>query len=158
MPAKAIFSDAPIGATIAWSDGTPRPPERHRNKLSAWKGNNSQGRLIARQAERMVGSVTLPASFTLHEADFGASGVTVLRVNRTFSVGSALTFTILECPAPSSVRIFDRPGDGAELVHLAANRIAAEEWLSRHGYPSAVLDEVMEAEAQDPVLKQGRAA
>lgn len=133
MSAKTIFSDAPIGATIAWSDGTPRPPERHRNKLSAWKGNNSQGRLIARQAERMVGSVTLPASFTLHEADFGASGVTVLRVNRTFSVGSALAFTILERPAPGSVRIFDRPGDGTELVHLAANQIAAEEWLSRHG-------------------------
>jgi len=157
MSARAIFCDAPIGATIAWSDGTPRPPERHRNKLSAWKGNNSKGRLIARQAERMVGSVTLPASFTLHEADFGTSGVTVLRVHKTFSVGSALAFTILESPAPGSVRIFDRSGDGAELVHLAANRIAAEEWLSRHGYPNAVLDEVMEAEARDPGLEQGRA-
>jgi hypothetical protein len=56
------------------------------------------------------------------------------------------------------VRIFDRPGDGTELVHLAANQIAAEEWLSRHGFPRAVLDEVMEAEAQDPFLEQGRAA
>ena len=60
MSAKAIFSDAPIGATITWSDGTPRPPERHRNKLSAWKDNNSQGRLIARQAERVVGSLRQP--------------------------------------------------------------------------------------------------
>ena len=106
----------------------------------------------------MVGSVTLPASFTLHEADFGTSVVTVLRVTRTFSVGSALAFTILERPAPGSVRIFDRPDDGAELVHLAANRIAAEGWLSRHGYPRAVLEDVTEAEVHDPVPEQGRAA
>lgn len=28
---------APIGTVLAWSNGQPRPPERHRKKLSAWK-------------------------------------------------------------------------------------------------------------------------
>ncbi len=37
---------APIGSILKWSDGTPRPPERHRKKLSAWKTSNSSGRLI----------------------------------------------------------------------------------------------------------------
>lgn len=35
-----------------------------------------------------------------------------------------------------------RPGDLGELVHLAENRIAAEDWLTRHGYPEAELREV----------------
>lgn len=33
-----------------------------------------------------------------------------------------------------------------------------EATLREEGYPRAVVDEVMEVEAQDPVLEQGRAA
>lgn len=142
MSALSIFEDAPIGSMVAWSDNTPRPPERHRKKLSAWQNNNSKGRLIARQGERNSGNVALAAYFTLHEADFGAGGVIAIRVHRTFSIDSALRFTIEERPTPGSVRVFDRPGENAELVHLAPHRAAAEEWLSRHGYPNAVLEEV----------------
>jgi len=133
---------SPIGSIIAWSDGTPRPPERHRKKLSVWQTNNSKGQLIRRQRERALDNSTLSASFTLHESDYGAVGVIAIRVHRTFSLDSALRFTVIEPPAIGSVRVFDRPGESAELVHLAAHRAAAEEWLSRHGYPHAVLDEV----------------
>lgn len=142
MSALSIFEDAPIGSIVAWSDSTARPPDRHRKKLSTWQTNNSRGRLIRKQGERGIGNVSLTADFTLHEADFGGGGVIAIRVHRTFSVDSALRFTIVERPVPGSVRVFDRPGDHAELVHLAPHRAAAEEWLSRHGYPNAVLDEV----------------
>jgi len=156
MSAQLAF-DSPIGSIIAWSDGAQRPPDRHRVKLSAWKGNNSTGRLIRKQGERVTGQFTMPPSFTLHEGDHGANGVIVIRVHRTFSVNSSLRFTVLERPAIGSVRIFDRAGDDAELVHLAAHRAAAEEWLSRHGYPSAVLEEVSADEvAADAV--EGRTA
>ncbi|MDO9306313.1 MAG: hypothetical protein Q7T75_00405, partial [Mesorhizobium sp.] len=46
MLAHTIFERAPLGAIVAWSDGTPRPPARHRRKLDAWITSNSQGRLI----------------------------------------------------------------------------------------------------------------
>lgn len=141
MSANTAFL-APIGSILSWSDGTPRPPERHRKKLSAWKTNNSSGRLIRKQDERASGNITVPATVTFHEADFGGSGVIAVRVYRTFSLDSDLTFTITQCPTVGSYRVFDRPGDAADLVHLAANRQAAEEWLSRHGYPRAVLEEV----------------
>jgi hypothetical protein len=137
-----LVIQAPIGSIIAWSDGTPHPPERHRRKLSAWQTNNSSGRLIRKQNERTVGSVTLPANFTLHEADHGAGGVIALRIHRTFSLGSSLRFSVLEQPAIGSVLVFDRAGDDAELVYLASHRADAEEWLTRHGYPNAVLSEV----------------
>lgn len=160
MSVYLIFEHAPIGAIgaiVAWSDGTPRPPERHRRKLDGWKSNNSQGRLIRKQGSRDIGTLGPYASFTLHEADYGAGGVIAIRVHRSFSPGSSLRFTIIERPPVGAVRVFDRHGDHAELVHLAPHRAAAEQWLSEHGYPDAVLEEVTADEAAADAV-EGRAA
>lgn len=147
---------AQIGSIISWSDGQQRPPERHRRKVSAWKNNNSSGRLIRRQDERSAGNTTVPPSFTLHEGDFGGGGVITIRVNHTFSLDTKLVFSIVERPAVGSCR-YDRPGDHAELVHLAESRQAATQWLSTHGYPAAVLEDVTEDEIAADVV-EGRAA
>lgn len=93
----------------------------------------------------------------MHEADYGAAGVATIRVHRTFSLASRLHFTILERPAIGSVRVFDRAGDSAELVYLASNHADATEWLTRHGYPHAVLEEVTADEVGADVI-EGRAA
>jgi len=156
MSVYLIFEHAPIGAIVAWSDGTPRPPERHRRKLDAWQTNNSQGRLIRKQGCRDIGADP-HASFTLHEADYGAGGVIAIRLHRSFSPGSSLRFTIIERPPVGAVRVFDRHGDHAELVHLAPHRAAAEQWLSEHGYPDAVIEEVTADEAAADAV-EGRAA
>ena len=150
MTAQRIFDLALIGSIVAWSDGTPRPPERHKKKLDAWRANNARGRLIAKQGERRLGTVAIPAGFTLHETDLASGGVIVMKVLRTFSVASNLRFEVVEHLPVGSIRIFDRPGDGRELVHLAADRRDAEAWLSRHGYPLAVLEDV-----SDLVLVEG---
>ncbi len=155
MTAQRIFDLAPIGSIVAWSDGTPRPPERHKKKLDAWRSNNARGRLIAKQVERRLGTVVIPAGFTLHETDIASGGVIVMKVLRTFSVASDLRFEVVERPPADSIRIFDRPSDGRELVHLAADRREAETWLSRHSYPHAVLEEVLDAVA---IAGEGRAA
>jgi hypothetical protein len=148
---------APIGSILKWSDGTPRPPERHRKKLSKWKTNNSSGRLIRKQDERAADNVILPANVTLHEGDFGGDGVIKIRIHRTFSLETSLTFSVVERPCIESCRVFDRAGDYAELVHLATSREVAEEWLSRHGYPSAVLEGVTTDEIAADVV-EGRTA
>ncbi|PZR94751.1 MAG: hypothetical protein DI537_06840 [Stutzerimonas stutzeri] len=157
MSAHLIYDHASIGCLVAWSDDTPRPPERHRKKLAAWRSSNSCGRLISKRGGRAIGNLSLSSTFTLHEADFGADGVIAIRVNRTFAVESALRFTIIERPAIGAVRVFDRAGEDAELVHLAAHHAAAEEWLSRHGYPRAVLEEVVADEIGADIV-EGRAA
>ncbi|AMS45541.1 hypothetical protein [Aminobacter aminovorans] len=157
MSALTIFEHAPISAIIAWSDETPRPRERHSRKLATWKNSNSRGRLIRKQGGSDVGPPGTSGSFTLHEADYGAGGVIAIRVHPTFSLGSSLSFTIVERPPVGSVRVFDRAGDHAELVHLAPHRAAAQHWLSQHGYPNAVLEDVTADEAAaDPV--EGRTA
>ena len=157
MSARMIFEHAPIGAIVAWSDGNPRPPERHRRKLDAGKTNNSQGRLIRKPSVQDIGTLDPHGSFTLHEADYGAGGDIAIRVHRTFSLGSTLRFTVIDRPKVGSVRVFDRVGDNAELVHLAPHRAAAEQWLSEHGYPSAVLEEVTADDAAADAI-EGRAA
>lgn len=63
----------------------------------------------------------------------------------------------MERPKPGSVCVFNRAGEGAELVHLAAHHQAAQEWLSRHGYPRAVLEKVTECEIGAEVV-DGRTA
>ena len=157
MSAQSIFDYAPLGAIIRYSDGTPRPPERHRRKLADWQRRNSSGRLVKKQAATCVGQTILPASFTLHEGDFGSQGVIVLKVFKTFSVGSELTFEVTERPAAGSILVLDRPGEQGELVHVAAGMKDAEDWLSRHGHPQAVLQTVTgEPIYGDPV--EGRTA
>jgi len=156
MSAHTIFDNASIGSIVAWSDGTPQPPTRFNKKLAAWQTSNSRGRLVRKQGGRGVGNIPRPGCFTLHEADYGAGGVIAIRVHRTFSVESKLHFTIVERPAVGAVRVFDRAGDAAELVYLATNEADAKEWLTRHGYPRAVLQEVSADEVGADVV-EGRA-
>ena len=157
MSAQLIFDLVPLGSLIRYSDGTLRPPERFAKKLASWENRNSAGRLIRKQGERRIGNTTLPASITLHEGNYGSGGVIVLTVHKSFSVNTDLKFTVAERPAIGSVRVLDRPGDDAELVYLASHRADAEQWLTRHGYPDAVLDEVTaDTVAADSV--EGRAA
>lgn len=151
MSALSIFEDAPLGATVAWSDGAPRPPEHHRRKLAAWENSNSQGRLIRKQGTADAGS------FTLHEGDFGGGGVIAIRVHRTFMLTSSLHFSIVERPPLGSIRVFDRAGDYRQLVHLAPHRTAAQHWLSQHGYPHAVIEDVPADEAASDAV-EGRVA
>lgn len=157
MSASLIHDIAPIGSIVAWSDNSPRPPERHKKKLAAWKTRNGQGRLVRKHGERVHGGYVSRPDFTVHEGDIGSQATIVMRVFRTFSIDSDLAFKVIERPAIGAVRIFDRPGESAELIHLAADRKAAEEWLSRHGYPRAVLEEVTADEVGADVV-EGRAA
>jgi hypothetical protein len=156
MSAQSIYDQAPIGALIRYSDGTPRPPQRFKHKLAAWENNNG-GRLVRKAEPHTSGNHTTPASFTLHQGDFGSAGVVVLKVFKTFSASSPLTFTIVERPKPGMVRVLDRTGGRAELLHLAADRAAAQAWLASHRYSDAVLDAVVDDGAASG-CGEGRAA
>lgn len=157
MSAQLIFDLVPLGSIVTYSDGSPRPPERHRKKLPAWENRNSGGRLIRKQAEARVGNRVLPASITLHKGDYGSQATIILCVHQSFSVESDLKFAVKEQPAIGFFLVLDRPGDDAEPVYVASHRADAEGWLSRHGYPNAMLQEVTaDAVAADTV--EGRAA
>ena len=115
MSAQTIYDSVPLGSLVRYFDGTPRPPEQFKRKLAAWENNNNGGRLVRKSAPHTVGTHTTPASVTLHQGDFGSAGVIVLKVFKTFSVNSPLTFTVIERPKPGIVRVLNRAGDDAEL-------------------------------------------
>ena len=157
MSAQQIFEHAALGSIIHYSDGTQRPPERHRRKLDAWEKRNNGGRLVRKQSQRRIGNSVLPACITLHKGDYGSGEFIVLRVFQTFSVDSDLTFTVAEQPAVGSVLVLNNAGEDPELVHVAATRQSAEEWLKTHGYPGAVLQE-LSTEDRSVDAGEGRAA
>lgn len=43
--AQTLFETAPLGALVAFSDGSPRPPARFTRKVRAWQDRNATGRL-----------------------------------------------------------------------------------------------------------------
>ncbi len=146
MSAQHIYDTAPLGALIRFTDGTPRPPERHRRKLSAWKDSNDTGRLISKRGPVERPTYSAPAEFVLHLADFGGGGVIVMRVYRSFAVTSQLAFAITESPRAGMARVLDRREERDELLHLAADRSAAEAWLAEHRNPNAVIELVTDDE------------
>lgn len=158
MSANLIFDLAPIGAIIAWSDGTPRPPERFNKKLAAWKTRNSRGRLVYKEGPRVSGNHASPGYFTLHEGDLGSKGTIVVTIYRTFALDSALSFKVVERPPLGTVRIFDRASSSRQLVHLADSHMAAKIWLESHGYADAVLENVTADEARADGTEERTAA
>lgn len=131
-----IIEHAPLGALISYSDGTPRPPDRFKNKLSAWKRNNGSGRLVEKNDTSSEQS-----RFILHGGDYGANGVVVLTIRHSFMTSTDLRFEIT-LPPPGSVRVLAPRTGGHELLHLAENREAAEQWLAENPYSDAFLDPV----------------
>jgi len=157
MSAHIVYDSAPLGSEIRYSDSTPRPPDRFKRKLAAWKSRNGTGRLLKKEPPRTRATYSSPAYFTLHEGDFGEGGVIVVSVRRTYSVESDLRFEIVERPSIGMVRVLQDLGDSPELLHLARDREAAERWLANNRYSRVYLEEVTADEVGADVI-EGRAA
>lgn len=147
MSAQSIFDTAPLGAMIRFTDNTPRPPDRFRRKLSAWKDRNDSGRLIQKNPAGRSGSYEFPASFVLHMATYGSNGTIVMVVNRHFHVTGALRFEIAELPRPGMVRVVAPSCGSDELRHLAPDMAAAQAWLAEHHYSDARFEVVTDEDA-----------
>lgn len=88
---RRIFASVALGTIVAFSDGTPRPPERHNKKLSDWKNRNGTGRLVCKRASEGVKSWDKDR-ITLNTGNYGGDGFIAVVVNSIFSCDSALTF------------------------------------------------------------------
>ena len=52
MSANTIIDQAPLGALIRYTDGSPKPPARFTKKLAAWERSNGVGRLVKKEPVR----------------------------------------------------------------------------------------------------------
>lgn len=142
MFAQHIIADAPLGVIIRFSDGTSRPPERFRRKLSDWITRNDKGRLIRKDPAFDRGSYHYSGGFGLLIGDYGLNEVGAVRFTRHFDVGCQLKFEIIEVPPPGSVRILVPSGETEELVHLAVDLAAAQTLIMKQGFGKARLETV----------------
>lgn len=157
MSAQMIFDHVQLGALISYFDGTLRPGKDDHAELARWHSRNGSGRLVRKWPEPHIGDLSIPASFTLERDPPGPDHLATFRVLRTFAVDSDLKFAVTERPPDGSVRILDRSGGDARLVHLAGCRADAESWLRANGHPDVVLEEITADEAAADVV-EGRAA
>ena len=142
MSATKIFDQAPLGALIRYTDGSPKPPARFTKKMAAWERSNGVGRLVKKEPTRSYQTWTAPASFTLHEGNFSSDGVILVTIMRSHSADSRLVFEVIEEPKVGQVRVLLNFGGSTELLHLASSVTAAELWIAKEGYRNARLQVV----------------
>jgi hypothetical protein len=139
MSANTIIDQAPLGALIRYTDGSPKPPSRFTKKLAAWEKSNGVGRLVKKEPPRPYPTWTAPASFTLHEGNFSSEGVILVSIMRSHSADSQLSFEVIEKPKVGQVCVLLDFGSSTELLHLASSVTAAELWIAKEGYRNARL-------------------
>lgn len=157
MSAITIYDNAPLGSLIRYSDGKSKPPARFSRKVRDWETRNGTGRLVRKEPPHERPGYNSPAYFTLHGGDISKGSVILVTVMHTYSTDSTLTFEIVERPSIGMVRVLQSIGDGDELLHLAENREAAEQWLVKHHFSNAWLQDVTADEVGADVI-EGRSA
>ncbi|WP_439631776.1 hypothetical protein [Shinella sp.] len=134
MSFMTIYEHAPIGALVAWTDGTRRLPKRTFTLHSEWLFHNNRGRLVGKHGS---GDPGMRPGITILKGDFTEAGLVANSSLYTFHIDYPLRFTIVERPQIGSVRVFDRPGRDVELVYLApaAPRRSIGPWSREIGIP-----------------------
>lgn len=131
MNGKELFALAPFGAVVAFSDGTPRPPDRFTKKLSAWKSNNASGVFVGRTHGKGKGAWDVD-HFTLQTLSSA-----VLVVNMGFNVGDTDRFTVTAPAVPGTIIAFSKfyteRGDD-ECSHIWPSYAHAIAWSRANGY------------------------
>lgn len=157
MSVRHIYENAPLGALIAYSDGSPQPPDKPRERLAAWYSRNGLGKLVAKHPAAEYPFHTDPPTITLLVSEFRDPTPLSKRKARTFTIESDLTFWIVGPPCVGEVRIL-RDIDGVnEVLHLALDRATAERWLVDNPGEGTRLEEVTADEIAAHVV-EGRAA
>lgn len=75
---REIFDNVPLGTIVAFSDGTPRPPDRFKRKLSDWENRNGKGRLVSKKGAEDRSRNWDVDRFTLNTANYGSDGLIAL--------------------------------------------------------------------------------
>jgi len=123
MNGLELFALAPLGARVAFTDGTPRPPERFNKKLATWKGNNAEGFFVG--VTPNDGKPWSSDSFVLQTR----SGPFLI-VNQHFDAKTTKTFEVTP-PAPGTILAYGDFGGRIEIKHVWANIEQARDWAGR---------------------------
>jgi hypothetical protein len=124
MNAQELFTLAPFGAYVKFTDGTPRPPDRFNKKLRAWKDSNDAGYFMSAEPSDGVHDYSKD-SFVLRTLDDP-----VLIINRHFGVaGSNKTFEVVSMPKPGTILAMNKyRKERHEVAHIWPTLGHAKAW------------------------------
>jgi hypothetical protein len=121
ITATALLALAPLGAFIEYCDGTPRPPERFKHKLAAWKGTNDCGHFVAAHPGNPSKSWD-PPRFIL-QRDYGH-----IIFNKMFGVGNDQLHFKVTPPKPGTILPYSEFEGTIEVKHVWPDIGAARAW------------------------------
>jgi len=131
LTARQLFALAPLGASVAFSDGAPYPPARFVKKVSTWKNSNGSGLFVKADAADPRHEWSKD-SFILQTLDSP-----VLVVNRHFDADSdRLTFTVTP-PAAGSILWLSVYQERVEVKRVFTDELNAYAWARVKGYKLA---------------------
>ncbi|MGE6743617.1 hypothetical protein ACQKGC_25400 [Allorhizobium pseudoryzae] len=157
LSANRIFEIAPVGAIISWCNGKSCPPPSDYEAWVEWHRENQRGLLVRKNWRPIMGQPLMPIGFKVMIGGPRFPDDVIPRKFRTFALDGDHSFDILERPAIRAYRVFDRCGEDAELVHLAACRYDAEIWVRKIAVGPIFLNVVTADEIAADVV-EGRAA
>ena len=122
LSATELFTLAPLGAYVVYSDGTPKPPARFVNKMRKWENNNSWGYFIKAARDKHDGG----PNFWLQQ-DHGH-----VIFNRHFNANTNTLKFEVTLPAPGTILAYGDFGGIVEIRHVWRDLNAARTWA--HGF------------------------
>lgn len=134
-----------------------RSPARFTRKVAYWEIGNRVGRLVCKEPAEDDGWFSAPACITLEEGQLDRNGVLVVTARYCHAIDNGQSYVVIERPAVGMVRIVKPFHQTIELLHLAADRAAAELWLEEHPDPDVSFEEVTADEVGADVV-EGRTA
>lgn len=124
--ASELHALAPLGATVTFSDGTPRPPDRFKKKVKEWRRHNGTGLFVA---AKVGGRHKYDSpSITLQTLSS-----TVLVVNQVWHLDTPLTFDVTP-PSPGSIIAYSDYGGEREVAHVWPSLLDAKIWAREERY------------------------
>lgn len=126
MTVQELYDLRPYGATVHFSDGTPKPPARHNKKVAQWERSNGKGFFTKSDPpynhEGAVGGISL----MLIQSD-------VLIYNQGFSLNTKLSFEV-ELPPPGTILQYREWRDDVEVNHVHTDLNDYYAWCRRNRY------------------------
>jgi hypothetical protein len=125
ITATELHALAPLGASVTYSDGTKRPPERFKNKSRTWEGSNGSGYFTAANPDDARPRFTIMKEYG--NTRLGPS----LTVKCVFGLDCKLTFEVTP-PTPGTILAYREFEGRVEVSHVWPTLADAHAWA--HGF------------------------
>lgn len=136
LTAEHVFHHIPLGAVLAYSDGTEKPPREHMQERNRWERHHGSGRLSRKDFTATTDSTENGPTFRLLKFADG----NIFRWFRLFPLRTSVRFALLERPPAGSFVVTRSTGTGIDLLHIADCEASA---LSRLAFtPDAQIERI----------------